>query len=82
MLIESIATVLLAAITGTPYEGAEMDPPSVAVLLAARASVNGWTHKGGNSTRGAFVPFIEIDLLARRLDAAIVIVRRSPGGVR
>jgi hypothetical protein len=78
----SILALLLAAITGTPGEEAEADPPGIAVLRTIRATVRGWSHTGGNSTRGPLVPFVEIDLLTRRLDAAIVLVRRSPGGIQ
>jgi hypothetical protein len=73
----SITSLLFAAIVGGPYEGAELDSPGIAVLRAVRASVGGWAHMGGESTRCAAVPFIEIDLLTRRLDAAIEIVRRA-----
>jgi hypothetical protein len=77
-----ILALLLAAVTGTPGEGAEADPPGVAVLRAVRATVRGWGHAAGESARGAFVPFVEIDLLARRLDAAIGLMKRSAGGVQ
>ena len=79
---DSIAAVLFAALVGGPYEGAEMDPPSVAVLRAVRATVDGWAHARGGSTMLAAVPFVDLELLARRLDVAIMLVKRSPGGVR
>jgi hypothetical protein len=77
-----LVALLLAAVAGSPYEGAEADSPSVAVLRSIRATVNGWVHQRGESTHFAAVPFAELGLLTRRLDVAIQIVRRSPGGIR
>jgi hypothetical protein len=72
-----LASLLFAAVVGSPYEGAEADSPGVAVLRSVRASVAGWAHMGGDNTRCAAVPFVEIGLLTRRLDVAIEIVRRA-----
>jgi hypothetical protein len=76
-----LLTLLLAAVTGGSYEGAEADPPAVAVLRSARATVEGWARAHGASTLFASVAFVELELLVRRLDVALAIVKRSPGGV-
>jgi len=75
-------SVLFAALVGGPYEGAEGDSPAVAVLRAIRATVEGWARAHSGSTLFASVAFVELGLLTRRLDVAIQIVRRSPGGIR
>jgi len=77
-----LLTLLLAAVTGSAYEGAEGEPPAVAVLRAVRATVEGWARSHSGSTLYASVPYVELELLARRLDLTIAVVRRSPGGVR
>jgi hypothetical protein len=77
-----IAALLFAAVAGGPYEGAEADSPAVAVLRVIRETVNGWAHAHSGSTLFASVAFIDLGLLTRRLDVAIQIVRRSPGGIR
>jgi hypothetical protein len=77
-----LVSVLFAAIVGSAYEGAEFDPPSIAVLRAIRATIDGWAHARSGSTMFASVPFADLALLVRRLDAAIEIVRRSALGVR
>lgn len=77
-----LLSLLLAAVAGGLYEGAEADPPAVAVLRAVRATVEGWAHQRSGSTLFASVAFVDLHLLARRLDVAIQIVRRSPGGIR
>jgi hypothetical protein len=76
-----IVALLFAAVVGGPYDGAELDAPSVAVLRAIRATARGWACMVGDSTRCASVPFAEVDLLVRRLDVAIEIVRRTPAPV-
>ena len=78
----SFLALLLAAVTGNAYEGAEGDPPAVAVLGTVRATVEGWAHQRSGSTLFASVPYVELELLGRRLDLTIAVVRRSPGGVR
>jgi len=75
-------SLLFAAVVGGSYEGAEADPPAVAVLRAIRATIEGWARARSGSTLFASVAFVELHLLTRRLDVAIQIVRRSPGGVR
>jgi hypothetical protein len=77
-----IVSLLFAALVGGPYEDAEADSPAVAVLRAIRATVEGWAHAHSGSTLFASVAFADLHLLARRLDVAIQIVRRSPGGIR
>jgi len=80
--LDSLLAVLLGAVTGTPGEEAEADPPGVAVLRTVRATVDAWAHARSESTLFAAVAFVELDLLVRRLDAAVVLVKRNPGGVR
>jgi hypothetical protein len=77
-----LISVLFAAIVGGPYEGAEIDPPSIAVLRAVRVTIDGWARARSGSTMFASVPFADLALLARRLDAAIEIVRRSAIGAQ
>jgi hypothetical protein len=72
--LEGLLFVGLATI----YEGAEMDPPVVGVLVALRNTVAGWAHAHGASTLYSAVPFADLTMLARRLDVAIEIVRRTP----
>jgi len=72
--LEGLLFVGLATI----YEGAEMDPPVVGVLVALRKTVEGWAHAHGASTLYSAVPFADLTMLARRLDVAIEIVRRTP----
>src|SRR5262249_9440745 len=75
-----IAGVLFLALRGSPGDRAELDPPLVLALQAVRATVDGWTHARRGSSRFGFIPFTEIDLLARRIDATIEIARRSGAG--
>jgi hypothetical protein len=75
-----LVSLLFAAVVGAPYEGAEGDTPGVAVLRAVRATVEGWAEQRNGSTLFAAVPFADLHILKRWLDAAIEIVRRSPGG--
>jgi hypothetical protein len=77
-----LLTLLLAAVAGGPYEGAEADPPAVAVLRAVRATVEGWAHGHSGRTLFASVAFADLHLLTCRLNVAIAIVKRSPGGIR
>jgi len=77
-----LVALLFAAVAGGSYEGAEADSPAVAVLRAIRATVNGWARAHSGSTLFASVAFVDLHLLRRRLDVAIQIVRRSPGGIR
>lgn len=73
-----IITVLLAALVAGPYESAEMDSVGVAVLRAIRATVDGWAHARGTSTSFAAVPFVDLVLLTRRLDAAMGVRHEPP----
>jgi hypothetical protein len=77
-----LLALLLGAVVAGSYEGAEADPPVVAVLRAARATVEGWTRQHSASTRFASVAFVDLELLARRLDVALAIIKRTPGGVQ
>ncbi len=77
-----LSAVLFFAIMGTPGERTEIDPPHRLALRAIRATVDGWARSRGGSTVLAAVPFADLDLLARRVDATIEIARggASPGG--
>jgi hypothetical protein len=75
-----IAGVLFLALMGTPDEQAEIDGPLVLALRAIRATVEGWARARGGSTVFASVPFADLDLLARRIDATIEIARRTARG--
>jgi hypothetical protein len=77
-----LVSLLLAAVAGGPYEGAEGDPPAMAVLRTVRATVEAWLHQRSGSTVFASVSYVDLELLTRRLDVAIAVVRRSPGGIR
>jgi hypothetical protein len=66
---------LFSAVSSGSYEGAESDPPTVSVLRAARETVEGWAHVHGESTHFASISYADLGLLARRIDAAIVLVK-------
>lgn len=72
-----LAGVLFLALAGSPGERAEIEPPLVLVLRAIRATVGGWARVPSRSTVLAAVPLADLDLLARRVDAAIEIALRS-----
>jgi hypothetical protein len=76
-----LLTLLLAAAAGGSYTDAEADPPVVALLRKVRATVEGWAHAHSSSTLFASVAFVDLELLLRRLDVALAIIKRSPGGV-
>jgi hypothetical protein len=66
---------LFAACSSGSYEGAEGDPPAIPILRAARETVEGWARSHSGSTIFADVSYTDLGLLARRLDAAIQIVK-------
>jgi hypothetical protein len=72
-----LSAVLFFALMGTPGERAEIDPPFVLALRAVRATLDGWAHARGESAMFAAVPFADLDLLARRVDATIELARRG-----
>ena len=78
----SLVSLLFAAVVGSSYEGAEADPPAIAILRAVRATVVGWAEQRGPSALFASVALVDLHILKRRLDLAIQIVKRSPGGIR
>jgi hypothetical protein len=63
--------------SGSPGARAEIEPPLVLLLRALRATVTGWARVSRQSTMFASVPLADLDLLARRIDAAIEIARRG-----
>ena len=66
---------LFAACSSGPYEGAERDPPAIAILRGARETVEGWADSHNENVTLAEVSYADLGLLARRLDAAIQLVR-------
>jgi hypothetical protein len=76
-----LLTLLLAAAAGGSYTDAEADPPVVALLRRVRATVEGWARQHSASALFASIAFVDLELLTRRLDVALAIIKRSPGGV-
>jgi hypothetical protein len=66
---------LFAACSSGPYEGAEGDPPAIGILRGARETVEGWADSHNESTIFAEVSYADLGMLARRLDAAIMLVK-------
>lgn len=64
---------------GGLLHGCGSRPPVVALLRKVRATVEGWAHHPGESKLFASVAHVDLELLARRLDVALAIVKRSPG---
>jgi hypothetical protein len=79
----SMEAVLFLAVTGTPGERSEVDSPLVLVLDAIRDTIEGWARMPSPSTAYAHVPLGELDRLAHRIGAAIMIAKRTEkGGAR
>jgi hypothetical protein len=68
---------LFLAVVGTPGEYAEVDSPLVLLLSAIRDTIDGWARTPSPSTALAYVPIGELDRLAHRIGAAIIIAQRT-----
>jgi hypothetical protein len=69
---------LLFYVFGEPREEVEAEPIAVAVLAAIRSTVDGWTNET-REREAVRVSLADLRMLARRVDVAIEIVRRTRG---
>ena len=62
------------------HEGSKCDAPVVGVLLSLRATVEKWRASSADTGEApaVSVPCADLNVLARRIDVAIEIVRRTP----